>query len=293
MNIQKSYQNNKGILYLVPTPIGNLEDMTFRAVRILNEANIIAAEDTRNTRKLLTHFEIQTPMVSYHEHNKESSGRHLIAQLKEGKSIALVTDAGTPAISDPGFELVRDAVNEGISVVSLPGANAALTALTASGIQPQPFYFYGFLPRKKKERNSELEQLKKLNATIIFYEAPHRIKETLSSLNEKFGNRSAVLARELTKKFEEYIRGNLYELLNWINNHEIRGEFCIIVEGNNESEEDGNEQFWESLDIKQHVEYYIAQGDFPKEAIKKQRRIAAWEKEKYTRYIIWINKTIV
>ena len=134
MNIQKSYQNNKGILYLVPTPIGNLEDMTFRAVRILNEANIIAAEDTRNTRKLLTHFEIQTPMVSYHEHNKESSGRHLIAQLKEGKSIALVTDAGTPAISDPGFELVRDAVNEGISVVSLPGANAALTALTASGI---------------------------------------------------------------------------------------------------------------------------------------------------------------
>ncbi|MFB9976947.1 16S rRNA (cytidine(1402)-2'-O)-methyltransferase [Pallidibacillus thermolactis] len=269
MNIQKSYQNNKGILYLVPTPIGNLEDMTFRAVRILNEANIIAAEDTRNTRKLLTHFEIQTPMVSYHEHNKESSGRHLIAQLKEGKSIALVTDAGTPAISDPGFELVRDAVNEGISVVSLPGANAALTALTASGIQPQPFYFYGFLPRKKKERNSELEQLKKLNATIIFYEAPHRIKETLSSLNEKFGNRSVVLARELTKKFEEYIRGNLYELLNWINNHEIRGEFCIIVEGNNESEEDGNEQFWESLDIKQHVEYYIAQGDFPKEAIKK------------------------
>lgn len=269
MNIQKSYQNNKGILYLVPTPIGNLEDMTFRAVRILNEANIIAAEDTRNTRKLLTHFEIQTPMVSYHEHNKESSGRHLIAQLKEGKNIALVTDAGMPAISDPGFELVRDAVNEGISVVSLPGANAALTALTASGIQPQPFYFYGFLPRKKKERNSELEQLKKLNATIIFYEAPHRIKETLSSLNEKFGNRSAVLARELTKKFEEYIRGNLYELLNWVNNHEIRGEFCIIVEGNNENEEDGNEQFWESLDIKQHVEYYIAQGDFPKEAIKK------------------------
>lgn len=269
MNIQKSFQNNNGILYLVPTPIGNLEDMTFRAVRTLKEVDLIAAEDTRNTRKLLNHFEIHTPMVSYHEHNKESSGRQLLEQLKEKRNIALVTDAGMPAISDPGYELVRDAVKEGISVVSLPGANAALTSLTASGINPQPFYFCGFLPRKKKEREKDLNELKKIRATLIFYEAPHRLKETLTALHDSFGNREAVLARELTKKFEEYIRGSLEELLDWAKNSEIRGEFCIIIEGTDENFEDEDNQFWHTLNVNQHVEYYIEQGIILKEAIKK------------------------
>ena len=269
MNIQKSFQENKGILYLVPTPIGNLEDMTFRAVRILKEADLIAAEDTRNTRKLLNHFEIQTAMTSYHEHNKESSGRNLLEQLQEGKNIALVTDAGMPAISDPGYELVRDAIDQNLTVVSLPGANAAITALTASGITPQPFYFYGFLSRKKKDREQELEKLKRHQAAIILYEAPHRLKETLGALHQSFGERKMAICRELTKKFEEYIRGTIGEVREWANNNEIRGEFCLIIEGTDELLEDDDEVFWKELNIQEHVDFYINQGDSSKEAIKK------------------------
>ena len=257
MEIQKSYQMNKGILYLVPTPIGNLEDMTFRAVRILKEVDLIAAEDTRNTRKLLNHFDIKTSLTSYHEHNKEASGRYLIEQLIEGKTIALVSDAGMPAISDPGFELVQDAIQEKIPVVSLPGANAALTALIASGISPQPFYFYGFLPRKKKEREKELEKLKRIPATIILYEAPHRLKETLEALYEKIGNRNITLCRELTKKFEEYIRGTLSEIIDWAKSYEIRGEFCLVIEGTLDDETSEEELFWEGFTIQEHVDYYV------------------------------------
>lgn len=269
---QKSFENEtqKGILYLVPTPIGNLEDMSFRAVRILKEADLIAAEDTRNTKKLCNYFEIQTPVVSYHEHNKESSGEKLIHKVKDGMKIALVSDAGMPAISDPGYELVEAAISEKVTVVPLPGANAALPALIASGLTCQPFYFYGFLNRSKKEKKTELENLKKQTATLVFYESPHRLKETLTSMYDILGNRKVAICRELTKKFEEFIRGTLEEIIKWANQDEIRGEFCLIVEGADESklkEEEMN--WWETLSIDEHVNHYISVKEIPsKEAIK-------------------------
>lgn len=268
---QKSFENEgqKGILYLVPTPIGNLEDMSFRAVRILKEADLIAAEDTRNTKKLCNYFEIQTPVVSYHEHNKESSGEKLIHKVKEGMTIALVSDAGMPAISDPGYELVQAAVEQRITVVPLPGANAALTALIASGLSCQPFYFYGFLSRSKKEKKEELENLKKQKATLVFYESPHRMKETLAIMYEILGNRNIALCRELTKKFEEFIRGSLEEILEWSNQDEIRGEFCIIVEGANEQQNEEEISWWEPLSIEEHVNHYVNSKNMSsKDAIK-------------------------
>ncbi|WP_062350062.1 16S rRNA (cytidine(1402)-2'-O)-methyltransferase [Bacillus kwashiorkori] len=268
MKSQKSFQTTTGILYIVPTPIGNLEDMTFRAIKVLQEADLIAAEDTRNTRKLLTHFQISTSMISYHEHNKQVSGKNIIDHLLNNKIIALVSDAGMPGISDPGYELVEEAINNNIPVISLPGANAALTALTASGIVPQPFSFYGFLPRKKKEREKELEFLKNKPETIIFYEAPHRLKETITSIYDSFGNRKIVLARELTKKHEEYIRGDLKEIVTWLEEAEIRGEFCLIVEGCKENIADSEALWWHTLTINEHVEYYIEKGLSSKEAIK-------------------------
>ncbi|WP_423802553.1 16S rRNA (cytidine(1402)-2'-O)-methyltransferase [Neobacillus sp. SAB-20_R2A] len=268
---QKSFANeeHKGILYLVPTPIGNLEDMSFRAVRILKEADLIAAEDTRNTKKLLNYFEIDTPVVSYHEHNKETSGEKLIQRLNDGAKIALVSDAGTPAISDPGYELVVQATAEMLTVVPLPGANAGITSLIASGLVCQPFYFYGFLPRGKKEKREQLEGLKRQTATIIFYEAPHRLKETLALMLEVLGSRKVALCRELTKKFEEFIRGNLEEALQWANEEEIRGEFCVIVEGTSEIPEPEEAAWWEQLTIEEHVGHYITDKDMSsKDAIK-------------------------
>lgn len=267
---QKSFENeeNKGILYLVPTPIGNLEDMSFRAVRMMKEADFIAAEDTRNTKRLCNHFEIDTPIVSYHEHNRMVSGAKLIEKLKGGAKIALVSDAGMPTISDPGYELVVEATHEQIAVVPLPGANAALTSLIASGIQTQPFYFYGFLSRQKKDRKKELELLKNQQSTMIFYESPHRLKETLQQIEEILGNRQMTICRELTKKFEEFIRGTTSELVEWANHGEVRGEFCLIIEGNKE-EATVEESWWESLSILDHVEHYISvKGQSSKEAIK-------------------------
>ncbi|MDQ0157794.1 16S rRNA (cytidine(1402)-2'-O)-methyltransferase [Robertmurraya andreesenii] len=267
---QKSFENEeqKGILYLIPTPIGNLEDMSFRAVRLLKEADLIAAEDTRNTKKLCNHFEISTPIVSHHEHNKETSGGKLIEKLKEGAKIALVSDAGMPTISDPGYELVVAAVREQLTVVPLPGANAALTALIASGLSTQPFYFYGFLPRQKKEKVKELESLSKINSTLILYESPHRLKETLQQLLNVFGDRGISLCRELTKRYEEFIRGTVSEALQWAEREEIRGEFCIIVEGSKEQIEEVD-AWWETLSLLEHIEYYISEKNFSsKEAIK-------------------------
>jgi 16S rRNA (cytidine1402-2'-O)-methyltransferase len=267
---QKSFENeeNKGILYLVPTPIGNLEDMSFRAIRILKEADLIAAEDTRNTKKLCNYFEIGTPIVSYHEHNKETSGEKLIQKVLQGLKVALVSDAGMPAISDPGYELVTAAINEQVPVVPLPGANAALTSLIASGIVCQPFYFYGFLHRSKKDKRAELELLKRQTATIIFYESPHRLKETLAVMLEVLGNRNMAVCRELTKKYEEFIRGTLEEVIEWAHKDEIRGEFCIIVEGTKEElEEDTN--WWEALSIEEHVNHYMSVENISsKDAIK-------------------------
>lgn len=276
---QKSFSaDTQGVLYLVPTPIGNLEDMTFRAIRILKEAELIAAEDTRQTIKLLNHFEISTPLTSYHEHNKRESGARLIEEIKSGKTVALVSDAGMPAISDPGYDLVVEALAEDIKVISLPGANAALTALIAAGLPTDHFYYYGFLPRGKKERQDELEKLKGITASIIFYEAPHRLKETVTAIAKTLGDRRAVLSRELTKKFEEYIRGTLSELVAWSEQEIVRGEFCIIVEGASEIEIIEENAWWESMELKEHVQFYIEKENLrSKEAIKKvadERKLA-------------------
>ncbi len=271
MQVQKSFvnDNGKGILYLVPTPIGNLEDMTYRAVRILKEAHIIAAEDTRNTKKLCNYFDIQTPITSYHEHNKEISAKNLISKLLLGEKVALVSDAGMPSISDPGYELVVQVLEENITVVPLPGANAALTALIASGINPQPFYFYGFLSRNKKERRAELENLNNKTETFILYEAPHRLKETLKAMSEVLGNRNIVLCRELTKKFEEFLRGTIDEIIKWFEANEVRGEFCIVVEGNHESMENEQETWWTDISVIDHINHYMDQKKLTsKEAIK-------------------------
>lgn len=270
MQTQQSFKDSGslGKLYLIPTPIGNLEDMTFRAINMLKEADLIAAEDTRQTKKLCNYFEINTPLTSHHEHNKESSSHKLLNLLKEGKTIAVVSDAGMPTISDPGSELVRDAVMEGISVVPLPGANAALTALIASGITPQPFLFYGFLERQKKDKKKELEELKHYRETLIFYESPHRLKETLRIMAEIFGDRQVSLSRELTKKFEEFIRGSLQEVLKWAEENEARGEFCLVVEGTKEVRELADEAWWSELAIREHVEAYMEKGHSSKEAIK-------------------------
>ncbi|CAM3967880.1 16S rRNA (cytidine(1402)-2'-O)-methyltransferase [Mesobacillus zeae] len=272
MQQQKSFEreNEKGILYLVPTPIGNLEDMSFRAIRILKEADLIAAEDTRNTKKLCNYFEISTPVASYHEHNKGASGQKIVERVKRGEKVAVVSDAGMPTISDPGYELVTAAIEEGVAVVPLPGANAALTALIASGLVPQPFFFYGFLNRSKKEKRKELAILAKQEATMIFYEAPHRLKETLSLMEEALGCRKIVLCRELTKKFEEFIRGTIPEARSWAETGETRGEFCLIVEGSGQIEENKEDDWWEELTLAGHVEHYMnEEGLSSKDAIKK------------------------
>ena len=220
-----------GILYLCATPIGNLEDMTPRAIRMLKEADIIAAEDTRHTRPLLTHFNIEGKMVSYHEHNKEIQGPVLIEELLSGKTIALVTDAGFPGISDPGETLAKEAIAAGITVVPVPGANAALCGLVASGQSCSPFFFGGFLPKSKKNRKEKLLEWQAIPSTIVLYEAPHRIKEVLKDIEEVWGDRNITLARELTKLHEEFFRGTLSAARAFLEAKEPRGEFVVILEG--------------------------------------------------------------
>ena len=266
---QKSFKRNSvyGDLYLVPTPIGNLEDMSYRSVRMLQESALIASEDTRNTQKLLNHFEIHTPQKSLHEHNYKERVPQLIALLKEGKTIAQVSDAGMPSISDPGHELVLACIKEGISVISIPGPTAGMTALIASGLMPQPFLFYGFLPRKKKEQKETLKKLKEQTATLIFYESPYRITATLTNFLEIFGNRQGVLCRELTKVHEEYLRGSTEELLAYIEEHPVKGECCLLVEGNL-FETPVTEVDEELGTLKEQVEAKIASGEKPNAAIK-------------------------
>ncbi|MFC4558539.1 16S rRNA (cytidine(1402)-2'-O)-methyltransferase [Virgibacillus kekensis] len=288
MKVQKSFnQSDSGTLYVVPTPIGNLEDITFRALKTLKEVSVIAAEDTRNTRKLLTHFEISTPLVSYHEHNKEGREKQLLGRLENGDSIAVVSDAGMPAISDPGYELVQAAVKHDFPVVVLPGANAALCALVGSGLPATEFLFYGFLPRKKKDRLEELERLKGQQATLLFYESPYRLKEMLKSLQESFGDRQATVARELTKRFEEYVRGTIQELIVWADQQELKGEFCVIVEGNDQPHSVEDELWWSNISIIEHVDHYISEGYSSKGAIKQvamDRKIP--KREVYQKYHI-------
>lgn len=259
----------QGRLYLIPTPIGNLEDITYRSLRMLKEVDYIAAEDTRNTKKICNYFEITTPLISYHEHNKEQSGRKIIDLLKDGKDIGLVSDAGMPSISDPGYEIVVEALEEKLYVVPLPGANAALTALIASGLVSQPFYFYGFLDRQKKEKKKELERLKKFTDTFILYESPHRLKDTLSLMHDILGNRSIVVSRELTKKFEEFTRGSISEVLALYEEQGIKGECCIIIEGSSEEVSDDAELWWHDLSILEHVQQVMeTESCSSKEAIK-------------------------
>lgn len=220
-----------GTLYLVGTPIGNLEDMTMRAIRVLREATVIAAEDTRQTRKLLSHFDMHTPLVSYHEHNQRTAGPALVERLLAGDDVALVTDAGMPAISDPGEQLVRLAVEAGIRVVPVPGPTAFTTALVVSGLSTTQFVFEGFLPTKKRDRQAALSRLKAEQRTWILYEAPHRLMETLEDLQREMGERPMAAARELTKLYEEVLRGTPGELLLHFREHPPRGEFVLVVAG--------------------------------------------------------------
>lgn len=271
MKSQKSAELGGGKLFLVGTPIGNLEDMTYRAIRILNEVHMIAAEDTRNTIKLCNHFEIKTPLTSYHEHNLEVGGEKILAMLREGQSVALVSDAGMPCISDPGADIAAKAINAGYDVIPVPGANAAISALVASGLNPQPFLFFGFLSRNKKERRDQINILKKQEETVIFYEAPHRLKETIGALHEQVeGTRKIVLARELTKRFEEFLRGTLEEAVDWVQSNQIRGEFCIVLEGSDGSNiEEEEAVWWQELSVQDHVtELMIQKALRSKEAIR-------------------------
>jgi len=270
MKIQTSFtKESAGTLYVVPTPIGNLEDITFRALKTLKQVDIIAAEDTRNTRKLLHYFDIHTDLISYHEHNKSSRGEELLQRLQKGESIALVSDAGMPAISDPGEELVHTLADADYPVVVLPGANAALCALVGSGLPAGEFLFYGFLPRIQIDKMATLKRLGSLRAILLFYESPYRLQATLTDLQQNLGNRNVTVARELTKKFESYIRGTVSEVIAWAQENEVKGECCIVVEGSDESEE-GDAFWWSHLSIVGHIEHYMSTESLSsKEAIKK------------------------
>lgn len=275
MQRQHSFdQTELGTLYLVPTPIGNLQDMTFRAVKILKTVDLIASEDTRNTQKLLNHFEVETKQISFHEHNTAQRIPQLVEKLMNGDSIAQVSDAGMPSISDPGKELVAACIEHDIPVVPLPGANAGLTALIASGLEPQPFYFYGFLGRKPSFQKQELAALANHQETLIFYESPHRIAKTLVNMIEIFGpQREAVLARELTKKHEEFLRGTLVELQEWATVDNVRGEFVMMVAGNDVEEVD---ESLVDLSPIEEVVHLIEAGESTNNAIKqvaKRRQI--------------------
>ncbi|POH10439.1 16S rRNA (cytidine(1402)-2'-O)-methyltransferase [Fructilactobacillus sanfranciscensis] len=276
LRTQMSFEkHDTGKLYLIPTPIGNLEDMTFRAVNLLKEVDLIAAEDTRNTQKLLNHFEIKTKQISFHEHNTESRIPELIEKMEDGLNIGQVSDAGMPSISDPGHELVERCIEMGIPVVSIPGPSAGMTSLIASGLSPQPFLFYGFLNRKPKEQRAELEELSQEKPTLIFYEAPHRLKKTLVNLQKVLGNRKATLGRELTKRYEEYIRGTLDDLVQWSQDTQIRGEFVIMVAGNPDGTlvDNADEDALLALSIEDQVQKLIDSGEKTNAAIKQVAKL--------------------
>jgi len=258
-----------GKLYLCATPIGNLEDITFRVLRTLKEVDLIAAEDTRNSIKLLNHFEIKTPMTSYHEYNKIEKAYQLVDKMREGKNIALITDAGTPGISDPGEDLVRICYEEGIEVTSLPGPAACITALTMSGLPTRRFAFEAFLPREKKERALVLEQLKNETRTIILYEAPHRLVKTLEELQTALGNRKIVVCRELTKRYEEKMLSTISDLLDFYKENEPRGEYVLVLEGKSFEEiAEEEKKSWEAMTLEEHMAVYENRGIDRKEAMK-------------------------
>lgn len=259
----------QGKLYLCATPIGNLEDITFRVLRTLKEVDLIAAEDTRNSIKLLNHFEIHTPMTSYHEYNKYEKGRELVDKLRQGKNIALITDAGTPGISDPGEELVKMCAEEGIEVTSLPGASACITALTLSGLNTRRFAFEAFLPADKKERQAVLMELPRETRTIIIYEAPHRLKRTLEELYEVLGNRRLTVCRELTKKYETAFRTDFQQAIQYYGTEEPKGECVLVIEGKKVEEVlEEKKRAWQEFSLEEHMELYEKQGISHKEAMR-------------------------
>ena len=256
-------------LYLCATPIGNLEDMTLRAIRILREADLIAAEDTRNSIKLLNHFEIKTPMTSYHEYNKIEKGRKLVERLLSGENIALITDAGMPGISDPGEELVKMCYDAGVAVTAVPGASACITALVLSGLSTRRFAFEAFLPAEKKERKSILTELKDETRTMIIYEAPHRLLRTLEELYETMGERKITVCRELTKRHETAFTTTLKEACSYYRAQEPKGECVLVIEGKSRQElKEEAQARWDDMSVKEHMEYYESQGIGRKEAMK-------------------------
>lgn len=263
-------ENRTGTLYLCATPIGNLEDITFRVLRTLKEVDLIAAEDTRNSIKLLNHFEIKTPMTSYHEYNKIDKAYQLVEKLRQGKNIALITDAGTPGISDPGEDIVRICYEEGIPVTSLPGAAACITALTMSGLPTRRFAFEAFLPKDKKEHQAVLEELKKETRTMIIYEAPHHLVRTLTELAETLGgDRRLTICRELTKRHEEKMQTTLTESLSYYETKEPRGEYVLVIAGKSRAQaEEEARAGWESMSLEEHMAHYESQGTTRKEAMK-------------------------
>jgi 16S rRNA (cytidine1402-2'-O)-methyltransferase len=258
-----------GKLYLCATPIGNLEDITFRVIRTLKEVDLIAAEDTRNSIKLLNHFEIKKPMTSYHEFNKYDKAKYLVEKMLEGNNIALITDAGTPGISDPGEELVKQCYENGVEVTSLPGAAACITALTLSGLSTRRFCFEAFLPTDKKDKAQILESLKSETRTIICYEAPHRLVKTLEELFTTLGDRKITICRELTKKYETAFLTTFKEALDFYKENDARGECVIVIEGRSFQEmvEESQEK-WNEMPIEEHMEHYVNQGIDKKEAMK-------------------------
>lgn len=273
----------KGNLYIIATPIGNLEDITLRAIRILKEVDLIAAEDTRHTLKLLNHLEISKPLISYHRHNEEIRTEELIKELKAGKNIGLVSDAGTPGICDPGEEIIKKCIEESIKVVPIPGACAMINALITSGISTKEFIFLGFLPLNKKSRKEKLEEIKNANKTIILYEAPHKLKNTLNDLSDILQSREVVLARELTKIHEEYIRGTVKELMEKTDN--LKGEMILIIEKNNKDNEEELNSL-NNLTLEEHYNFYEKRGLNKKEIIKKIAKDRNVSKNEIYQYFI-------
>lgn len=270
-----------GKLYLVPTPIGNLKDMTIRGVEVLTSVDIVAAEDTRQTLKLLNHFNLKKTLVSYHQHNEQGKSESIIDQLRDGKSVAIVTDAGTPGISDPGAVVVKKCIEEGIEFEVLPGATAITTALVYSGLDTTKFLFRGFLSRETKERKAVMDEVKDSKETLIFYESPHRLLSTFSFLQENLGDRNISVCRELTKIHEEIKRGKISEMIDYFSQINIKGEFVLVVEGKRQEDIDKeNEDKWANISIKDHIIMLVDQGITKKEAIKivsKERNISKKE----------------
>ncbi len=258
----------KGKIYLIATPIGNLNDITFRALETIKKVDIIAAEDTRHTLKLLNYFGISKKLISYHRHNEEVKKEEIIKLVEEGKNVGIVTDAGTPAISDPGEEIVKEAIKNNIQVVPIPGACAFVNALIASGLNTKEFIFYGFLPLDKKLRKEKIEDIKMQNKTIIFYEAPHRILKTLKEFQKIFGNIKIVLAKEITKIHEEYIRGNIEDIINKLEEKEIKGEYIILFENYAKTKKELEIEKINKLTLEEQYKYYEEMGENKKEIIK-------------------------